>query len=172
MQSFLWCKISLSNDCRWECDRLAKRYRQACSKLQLTPGQSEPGWDVRVPWPPSSGSTSDYCLPHPFFDPSINPFKFGYGNWCGQGRPGGKLKPKPVDTLDSCCMYHDINQGTHWIGGTDGCAHCLLISCARKVECNNSPFPDECRRARLMIGIAFGPLCDRERAVDNRCWFV
>ncbi|MCS1351675.1 hypothetical protein [Mechercharimyces sp. CAU 1602] len=41
--------------------------------------------------------------------PSINKAPGIYGNWCGP-KHGGKKKnsPKPIDTLDSLCMNHDL----------------------------------------------------------------
>jgi RHS repeat-associated protein len=52
-----WCARHPSNDCRWECNRLATTYKQYCNKSQFTPGPYKPGWDVRVPSPKPS------CIP-------------------------------------------------------------------------------------------------------------
>jgi len=135
--------------------------------------ERDPAYWHCKPRPRGESPPSDYVLPYPYLDTSPNPFKFGYGNWCGRGRPGeGNKRGKPVDSLDSCCMGHDENLGRKLINGKDGCAHCLLAACARKVDCSKSPTPIACEHAKDRIARGFRVLCEGERRTKFECWFI
>jgi len=93
-----------------------------------------------------------------------------HGNWCGGGHPprkyrppnrGGGIRPgiEPIDALDSCCFNHDDCYETHNCGIARiifslmcRLCDCALARCAMSVDCNQSPFPDTCRRAQGRIG--------------------
>jgi len=138
------------------------------------------GWLPFPPLPPTPGPTfgqiekipCEYCLPYPYFDPTPST-QFGYGNWCGKGRPGaGNCIGKPVDQLDSCCMAHDGNLGKYGINGEEGCAHCMLATCAEKADCSSSPTPLTCELARSELVAGMRELCKIERLTQLKCWFV
>ena len=74
---------------------------------------------------------------------------------------GGGIRPgiEPIDALDSCCFNHDDCYETHNCGIARiifslmcRLCDCALARCAMSVDCNQSPFPDTCRRAQGRIG--------------------
>jgi RHS repeat-associated protein len=94
-----WCKRNPSNSCKWECNRLAERYKKDCNKLQLTPGQYAPGWDVRVPIPPGT-----WCPPK---DPVKQPPPY-FGGY-GSVRLEGDMPPcgdgcENAESCAACCV--------------------------------------------------------------------
>jgi hypothetical protein len=93
-----------------------------------------------------------------------------HGNWCGGGHPpdeyrppnrGGGILPRvpPIDALDSCCFNHDDCYEIHNCGIARiifslmcRLCDCTLARCAMSVDCNQSPYPNTCRRAQRLIG--------------------
>lgn len=133
----------------------------------------------------SEPNPCEYCHGDYWSYYDSNPISLGYGNWCGQGRPGlGKCEVKNVqyinprhpcckvvDGPDSCCRDHDFNQGNWLIWGDHGCAHCRLLSCAKRVDCSQCPTPVTCEIARNALIYIMTGLCKAER-IRPRCWFV
>ena len=143
----------------------------------------EPHWPPMFPpplWeaprvPPTIGvphsRVGRFLYPGPFYDPSLNPLQFGYGNWCGQKRPGEcrERVASALDGLDECCRQHDTNLGHSLFGGAARCSHCKLAFCADHSDCSLSPFPDLCSQARRRIITGMGKLCNFEMS-DPACW--
>ena len=111
-----------------------------------------------------------YVLPYPYFDPSKDPRKWGYANWCGMPRPGeGNKEGTAIDALDRCCEAHDHNLGPNEFNGPHGCAHCELATCASKADCSWSPTPRTCNAARLQLRKMFEALCAIEKQKNKKC---
>ena len=133
------------------------------------PRWDDPRWRKR--WGGRKPRPKGYVLPYPYFDERGT--YWGYGNWCGQGRPGaGNIEGFPMDELDGCCLAHDKYIGKCKINGEDGCAHCLLLQCAKGADCKTSPTPWACEAARGDIIAFFTFPCIIEAGWNLRCMMV
>ena len=128
-------------------------------------------WPPPLPWPiwpprwmPPDAPTDppEQGIVPPKLDPSLNPFKFGYGNCCGwnrrcnecDARRGGRA----IDCVDRACAIHDDCVG-EWYEYIDPfrqreCAEDLcdrINGCIAGNQCRHSPRPVECRIAAEMI---------------------
>jgi len=136
------------------------------------PGEPNGYWYCR-PRPKDEVAPPSYELPFPYYDARENPKFFGYGNFCGHGRPGtdrsgNERKPKkPVDALDKCCKEHDDNLGKNWFHGKEGYAHCKLYICASFADCSKSPTPQTCEMARWKLVQVMRALCGGEYVIRD-----
>lgn len=123
--------------------------RQLRLQTQVVCSPEKPVGRPKPKWKPPC-----YVLPYPIFDGFPKTTGWGYGNWCGQGRPGLSSptpNPKPIDPLDACCRCHDQDLGTCACGGYSNMAHTNLIECAKKADCSLSGDPRQCNRARFEL---------------------